>query len=331
MVRTLATRRETDMSLTLPGADIHGFYTDLNITLPTWAHHNAAVHCFANPDHHHTADQHPSTSVHLHTGAWNCHGCGARGGAYDAAITRGHTPRSAIDLMIQHGLIEPRARLVTASEVSQPRSRQEREMRCRVRAPLLADDRDVRRWSVRLAQRPALLQSLQRDRAWHYETIRALGLGWDRGRITIPVRGPRHELRGVLRYQLEHAGRAKMLAVRGTQLGLIPHPVTEPACHIVLVEGPPDMIAARSLNIPAIAVPGDQTWRDEWARLLAGRTITIVMDADAAGRAAATRIHDSLRRIAYSTIIDIAPDRRDGYDLTDRLLTEPGLDLGVVR
>ena len=35
--------------------------------------------------------------------------CGAMGGAYDAAIARGHHPREAIDLMVAHGLTSRRA------------------------------------------------------------------------------------------------------------------------------------------------------------------------------------------------------------------------------
>jgi hypothetical protein len=320
MVRTLATRRETDMSLTLPGADIHGFYTDLNITLPTWAQHNAAVRCFADSDHHHNADQHPSTSVHLHTGAWNCHGCGARGGAYDAAITRGHTPRTAIELMIQHGLIEPRARLSTARELIHVRRSPYAKARNAPSRALRAGDHDVRRWQAALTHRLNLVAQLCDERGWSIDTLTDVEVGWDRGRITVPVRDADHGLTGVLRYRLNRETGPKMLAIPGTRLGLIPHPIAEPSRRILLVEGPPDMLAARSRGLPAIAVPGDQAWQDEWGPTLAGRQITVMMDADQPGRAAAQRIKDSLGPSAHCEILDIAPDRNDGYDLTDWLL-----------
>lgn len=42
---------------------------------------------------------------------------------------------------------------------------------------------------------------------------------------------------------------------------------------VVLVEGPPDMISARSRGLPALAVPGDDAWEPQWARLLAGRHV----------------------------------------------------------
>ena len=85
------------------------------------------------------------------------------------------------------------------------------------------------------------------------------------------------------------------------------------------------MIAARSRGLPAIAVPGDHAWQHAWARLLAGRQVTIVMDSDSAGRAAATRIADGLRQVADTHIVDVAPGRSDGYDLTNWLLEHASL------
>jgi DNA primase len=126
----------------------------------------------------------------------------------------------------------------------------------------------------------------------------------------------------VLRYQ--QGGDPKMLAVEGTRLGLIPHPAREISEHVVLVEGPPDMIAARSHGLPAIAIPGDHSWRAEWAQLLAGRRVTVVMDADGPGRELAERIAGDLRDVACGLLaVDLDRDRDDGYDLTDWLLEHP--------
>ena len=153
--------------------------------------------------------------------------------------------------------------------------------------------------------------------------MRALELGLDSGRITIPIRNAHGNLLGLLRYQPEHTPPPKMLADEGSRLGLVPHPATEPSKRIVLVEGPPDMIAARSRDLAAIAVPGTHAWQPSWASLLAGRHVTIIMDADPQGRAAAERIAADLTTHADAHILDLAPLRDDGYDLTDWLVEHP--------
>ncbi len=315
------------MTLILPGADIRGFYHALAITLPAWAQANASVRCFADTDAHHRGDRNPSASVNLITGAWQCHGCGAHGGPYDAAIAAGHTPRAAIDLMIRHGLIERRAKLFPARALTITANHRPTPVRhpaAEATPALTVTERDIERWQTALSRRPALIARLCSQRGWRYETMRTLQLGYDRGRVTIPIRNAHGTLRGLQRYQPEHTSRPKMLALRGSRHGLIPHPNTEPSQRIVLVEGPPDMIAARSNGLPAIAVPGDHAWKPRWARLLAGRHVTIIMDADDAGRDAAQRIWHDLHDLANTHIIDLAPDRDDGYDLTDWLLDSTG-------
>jgi hypothetical protein len=318
------------MTLTLTGADIRGYYAALGVRIPEWATRNASVRCFANPDHHQHEDRTPSASVDLISGAFHCHGCGAHGGAYDAALTRHHTPRSAIDLMIEHGLTERRSGLLTARELIPAQARPQSPHRKR-RTELQATEDDVIRWQMNLIRRHELVVRLGRERGWAPATMRELGLGWDRSRITIPIRDATDGLIGVLRYQPFDTGQTKMLAVPGTRLGLIPHPCTESSPDIDLVEGPPDMIAARSSGLAAIAVPGDHAWRSEWAPLLSGRKVTVVMDADPAGRAAAHRIRDTLSETADVCVFDLAPHRSDGYDLTDWLLEHPNTALEVAQ
>jgi hypothetical protein len=317
-------------TLTLPGADIRGFYQRIGIQLPERPCFEASVRCFANPGAHRREDRDPSCSVNLVSGAWKCHACGADGGAYDAAWRKGYTPRDAIDLMIAYGLTERRARLQTARELLDASARPSQTgSRARTRASDGVDERpalrvteqDVSRWQSALSRRPFLLATLASERGWRYETLRALELGLDRGRITIPIRDARGELQGLLRYK--PAGRPKMLAELGSRVGLIPHPAVETSKRILLVEGPPDMIAARSRGLPAIAVPGDHAWRSTWGDLLAGRRVTIVMDADTQGRAAALRISADLTATADSHVLDLAASRVDGYDLTDWLAERP--------
>jgi DNA primase len=81
------------------------------------------------------------------------------------------------------------------------------------------------------------------------------------------------------------------------------------------------VVAARSCGLAAIAVPGTGAWQPAWAQLLTGRFVIVVMDCDPAGRHAATAIAESLQIAGVSVeVVDLWPDRADGYDLTDRIL-----------
>ncbi len=141
----------------------------------------------------------------------------------------------------------PRAAPHTRPPVSVPRAQNARTRGTQdlvARPALQVTDQDIAGWQAALSRRPSLMARLSASAAGATETIRALELGLDRGRITIPIRNAHGELRGLLRYQPERTGRPKMLAAPGTRLGLVPHPAAEASDRILLVEGPPDMIAA---------------------------------------------------------------------------------------
>ena len=89
---------------TLPGADVRGFYGALGIELPGWAQQEASLRCFASPDAHAHGDRDPSCSVNVETGAWHCWGCGAKGGASDAALACGLDSHQAFELKVAYGL-----------------------------------------------------------------------------------------------------------------------------------------------------------------------------------------------------------------------------------
>lgn len=322
------------MTLTLAEADIRGYYTALGVDLPGWARIEATVRCFADPEAHRRADRDPSCSVNLAHGAWHCHGCGARGGAFDAAVAAGYSDREAIELMIRHRLTEPRTTQRAASgrrQNGRHRRQQPREPLPPVR-PLAIGRHELERWQARLAHRPNLIMRLTIERGWRPTTMRELGVGLDGDAVIIPVADAHGQLVGVLRYRpWPRPGQAKMRAVAGSVRQLLPHPAAEARHRVLLVEGEPDMVAARSRGMPAIAVPGVDSWRPEWARWFAGRTVTIVGDADAAGRALAARVADDLEPVARPRIIDLAPEREDGYDLTDWLLEGDGRGLEALR
>jgi len=266
------------MTATAPGGDVRGFYLDLGVELPGWAHTEASVRCFADPDAHQHQDRDASCSVNLESGAFNCHGCGAHGGAYDAALAKGFSAREAIDVMVAHGLTErrhpgsPRVASPALAHDSRPgviRTRLNARAtgsrapasggRANAPASLTVSSAHARAWARALGENPGLLARLCRERGWQPGTLRALGIGFDGERITVPISDERGALQGLLRLRVEQWQRPKVIAVAGTRLGLIPYPKLASG-PVVLVEGPSDMLAARSVGLSAIAVPGTHAW-----------------------------------------------------------------------
>jgi hypothetical protein len=321
----------------MAGGEVRAFYESLGIELPGWARTEAPVRCFADPDAHKRDDRDASCSVNVRSGAFNCHGCGARGGAYDAALARGRSPREAIDLMVAFGLTERRWRDTSRAtspastrDTSRSPARQRTQRRATAPASLAVTGEQVQEWAEQLERFPALLARLARERGWSRRALVDLEIGFDGERITVPiwrlatpadrVSGRHAVLQGLLRLRLDRAGHPKVTAVPGTRLGLLPLPAWTREERVLLVEGPSDMLAARSAGLPAIAVPGANAWRSEWASALDGRRVVIVMDCDRPGRQAAARIAEDLERRGIGAgICDLAPSRQDGYDVSDWL------------
>ena len=313
-------------------ADVRGFYAALGVELPaaSAAQTDVAVRCFADPAAHAHDDRSPSMSVSLVHGAWECKaGCGA-GGAYDAALHLGRTPREAIRLMIDYGLREDRPFDPARRRPGEPRARRpvrrraptrhdtERARRAQELARQFAARNEplVRAAAARLAARPALMERLETARGWDRRIMQALEVGWldattypaaagQRrlpGRVVFPVRDATGRLVGVRRYAPpwdRPEGVPKLLAMRGTRLELWPGPERyptdderpmAPGNHIVLCEGEPDALAALAAGYAAVALPGVTGWRPEWGRRFAGRSVTIAFDADEEGRSAARKV-----------------------------------------
>jgi hypothetical protein len=163
-------------------------------------------------------------------------------------------------------------------------------------------------------------------KGWGLDTLRWFGIGWTGERFTLPVRGPEGELLTVLGYV--PGGSPKMKALKGRGRHLFPAPERHDVldvrlagkANLWLVEGEPDAISARELGVPAVAVPGVNTWRD-WEDRFQGRRVTVCMDCDDQGRACAQERVDGFRRAGVEArAVDLDPSRSDGFDLSDALV-----------
>jgi hypothetical protein len=164
-------------------------------------------------------------------------------------------------------------------------------------------------------------------KGWTIPTMRRIG--------AVPSRDGRVELGGVRYMPGAGAGERKTLAAGGATRDLWPDPASIEGPGLFVVEGEPDAVTAAELGLPAVALPGAKAWRPEWAQRIGHgrRWIVVIADADAPGRAAATRCAAAVAAVCPNVrVLDLAPQRTDGFDLSDlAALASTGHDRAQVR
>lgn len=170
-----------------------------------------------------------------------------------------------------------------------------------------------------------MVERLGQLRGWTPKAIRSLGLGYDgkERRIVFPARDEVGRLVGVARYQpnaAKRGGAPKNLSEGAREL--FPQPELIPGKSVWLVEGEPDVVSMRSMGFHAVGVPGVATWKHKWSmRFARFDRVRICFDCDKQGRdAARERAKDLGELVKDVVLVDIDPNRWDGYDITDLLL-----------
>ncbi len=115
-------------------------------------------------------------------------------------------------------------------------------------------------------------------------------------------------------------GDRKSIADAGRPRELYPDPATVPGDVLYVPEGEPDAATGSSLGLATVAVPGAAGWRSEWAARLAQgrRRVVVIADSDEAGRKAAEHVAGAIAEHCPDVrVLDLAPERSDGFDLSD--------------
>jgi putative DNA primase/helicase len=155
-------------------------------------------------------------------------------------------------------------------------------------------------------------------KGWTPATLDQLGVARERGRYVFTIHDHAGDVAGRVRYA-DDGSQPKMRADAGMSRDLWPRPEDVDGGYLVVVEGEPDAVTMAQLGLPVVALPGTGKWQAEWpARLAAGRdAVFFIADCDVVGR---KRMEGAARKVAGLTtafVIDIAPDRDDGYDVGD--------------
>jgi hypothetical protein len=203
--------------------------------------------------------------------------------------------------------------------------------------------------SDRLLADEKALAWLNEHRGWSKEALRALRVGYDEKKLTLPVYDKDLRFHDVLLYS-PAGGPRKVKAgyKKGRTLWPAPEHVPTPegeAGSLYVVEGEGTAISMWSVGLAAVALPGGISkqksvmrpgsfagagWHPSWTPRFLKRfpKIVLVPDCDESGRRLMYVAENDLRRQgAYCYSMDIAPHRADGYDIGDmlRLATTPAL------
>ena len=175
--------------------------------------------------------------------------------------------------------------------------------------------------ALRSSLTPAVGRAVEELRGWSYGTLQAFGIGYEDRHLVLPLY-ERGQLVNVGKYR---PGQGKVIGLRGRPKPLYHVAGLETDSPLWIVEGEPDALSALELGLWAVGVPGVNNWRQEYARRFTGRRVRVCMDCDRPGREAAYRIFADLVPFADNLkVIDLAPEREDGWDLTDFLLGAKG-------
>jgi MCM2/3/5 family protein/Toprim domain-containing protein len=244
-------------------------------------------------------DKHPSASVNIESGLFNCLVCGGS---------------SLKDLTFAIHELGDNVKDLGAHKAKKGK----------VEALSLAK---VAGWHEYLISHPELMKYL----AWRgidKDTVAKFKIGYDANpnekgypvnRYILPVFDNAGTLVNLRKYKADAEASQKMLnaAGHGSPPRLYPAENLK-AESIVVCEGEWDALTTSQHGIPAVTgTHGAKTWHSSWTEHFKGKTVVVIYDKDKDGRYGAKRAADALRQMAASVTILELPLKATGSDLTD--------------
>ncbi len=297
-------KREDDRSELLAATDLRALLVEL-----TGTDARGTAYPCPSPEHDQTGRT-PPVTVGERGGyeVWKCHACGLGGTAIDA-------------LMLARGLDTAGAFADLRQRTGKTNAPQRNTRRERAPDPL-PTEQQFADWSQRLVDDGRLVGLAFQRRGWTRTALATLGVGVDSEakRLTLPIRDRHAVLVNVCRYQpTPKGGERKMISLAGRPRDLFPAPETLEGGEVWLVEGEPDAIAAASLGLPAVGIPGVEfAKRLDVERFRRFRRVNVLLDCDTQGRNAAATVGARFAEAGIAArVLDLDPSRCDGYDLGD--------------
>ena len=293
-----------------PTGDVRAYYAELGVEVPDKQGPWIDVRCFS-PTHDH--DRHASCGVNIEHGGFKCHGCGSQGSAYAAAITIGKPKREAVALCKRYGLWQEGQKGGGGSyPPKQPRNRatpperEDGEQADDEQGCTVQQYADAKKLPVDFVRQRGI--SDYKDPRWPNRVMRVPYIDADGTESGVHIR---HRLRK------GPTGQQPYLWRKGSKTILYGLPYIDHAReqgYAVLVEGESDCHTLWLHQVPALGIPGANTWKeDRDARHLDGiERIYVVIEPDDGGKAVLGWIsHSSIKDRVW--LIEFDGDPSDLY------------------
>lgn len=244
-------------------------------------------------------DVNPSFSINKATGLWKCFGkCDEGGDAY-----------SFYQKMHDVGFSDAKRKV---DEILKNKDSEN------IVVPI--PEETVDRWHRLLLGTPEVLNFLMNERGLTKETLAKFKVGWDGGRITMPIYDEHKLIMNVRKYLPKGKGANKVINYKAGYGKARLHPISALKHSSVLIcEGEMDMHLATQMGFNTITNTGGAgTWLTAWSELFRDKTVYICYDVDTAGRDGSQKVAKALNGIAKKVhIIDLPLTEPKGADITD--------------
>jgi hypothetical protein len=259
------------------------------------------------------SDNNPSFSINTESGLFKCHTQGCPGSAGGNMYQFYQLIHKEDGMSIEQAKDEVTAEyeVVTSSKTPE-----------KAKAKPIADF-PITEAEVEVAHRDLLknenvMKILSDDCLWTEDTIKENQLGFDCGRVWIPIR-EKQKLVNIRKYARNPNNGSKVISVPGFgQARLWPLGALE-FKEIYLFEGEKDRILAAQLGLNAVTITGGAgTFEIKWIPLFKGKTVVICYDIDNPGREGAKKISKLLMHVSESVkTLHLPLEEPDNADFTD--------------
>jgi hypothetical protein len=178
----------------------------------------------------------------------------------------------------------------------------------------------IKGYAAALTSEKSRLFYLRTSRGLSDATIKEREIGWDRirERFTIPVRDEDGALVNIRRYKVDAPPAEKMKNSLGHGSPARLYPIDQLQHDtVVICEGEWDALVTIQNDFHVVTgTHGAGTWRAEWNKLFAGKTVYIIFDCDKEGRIAAKKVERQLQAHAASVAV-VSLGLQEKGDLTD--------------